>query len=82
MLELHNTGCTDPAMPNPLLFKVLLNGERLPIKSFMEYVELYLPDKSVPRIHERVSERWEVVIAATSGQFQQVMNPLLTPAGN
>ena len=50
----------------------MLNGERLPIKSFTEYVDLYLPDKSIPRIHERVNDRWEVVIAATSGQFQQV----------
>ena len=55
--------------------QVLLNGERLPIKNFMEYVDLYLPDKSVPRIHEKVNDRWEVIVAATTGQFQQVCSP-------
>lgn len=54
--------------------QVFLNGERLPIKGFMEYVDMYLPDKSVPRIHERVNDRWEVVVAATSGQFQQAIS--------
>jgi hypothetical protein len=47
--------------------QVFLNREKLPIKNFMEYVELYLPDKSLPRIHEKVN-----VVAATPGQFQQV----------
>jgi len=57
--------------------QVFLNGDKLPIKNFMEYVELYMPDKSVPRIHEKVNDRWEIVVAATPGQFQQV--PTLSP---
>jgi hypothetical protein len=56
--------------------KVLLNGERVPVKSFAEYVDLYLGpaqgEGAVPRVHERVNGRWEVVVAATEGQFQQV----------
>jgi hypothetical protein len=53
--------------------QVFLNGDKLPIKNFMEYVQLYLPDKSLPRIHEKVNDRWEIVVAATPGQFQQVL---------
>jgi hypothetical protein len=51
-----------------------LNGTRLPIKSFADYCDLYLGPKEngVPRIHERVNDRWELVISATDGQFQQV----------
>ena len=52
--------------------QVHLNGERLPIKNFMEYVELYLPDKSVPRVHDKINDRWEIVVTAAPGQFQQV----------
>lgn len=56
--------------------KVLLNGERVPVRSFSEYVDLYLGPNSgegaVPRVAERVNGRWEVVVAATDGQFQQV----------
>ena len=54
------------------LVQVLLNGEKLPIKNFMEYVEMYLPDKTVPRVHEKVNDRWEVVVTAAPGQFQPV----------
>ena len=51
-----------------------LNGQRLPIKSFQEYVDQYLGPKEngVPRIYERFSDRWEVCISTTEGQFQQV----------
>ena len=51
-----------------------LNGQRLPIKSFQEYVDQYLGPKEngVPRIYERFSDRWEVCISTTEGQVQQV----------
>eukprot|EP00775_Hariotina_reticulata_P006914 gene6914-7130_t len=65
--------------------KVYLNGTRLPIKSFSDYVDLYLgpKDNGVPRIYERVNERWEVCISATDGQFQQVSfaNSICTSKG-
>lgn len=53
---------------------MFLNGERLPIKSFVDYVDMYLGPKEsgVPRVYERVGQRWEVCISATEGQFQQV----------
>ncbi|KAF6262252.1 DNA topoisomerase [Scenedesmus sp. NREL 46B-D3] len=65
--------------------KVYLNGTRLPIKTFADYCDLYLGPKEngVPRIHERVNDRWEVVISATDGQFQQVSfaNSICTSKG-
>ncbi|WIA35043.1 hypothetical protein OEZ86_003534 [Tetradesmus obliquus] len=65
--------------------KVYLNGSRLPIKSFADYCDLYLGPKEngVPRIHERVNDRWEIVISATDGQFQQVSfaNSICTSKG-
>ncbi|KAL9420945.1 hypothetical protein AB3S75_038503 [Citrus x aurantiifolia] len=50
--------------------KVDLNGHRVPVKSFAEYVDMY--PKSVTRFHERVNERWEICVTQSEGQFQQV----------
>lgn len=66
--------------------KVFLNGERLKIKNFKQYVELYMKKPSVPGeegaltasqpapmiIHEKVNDRWEICAAVSEGQFQQV----------
>lgn len=56
-----------------LPLQVYLNGTVLPIKSFQEYCELYLGDKLTggPREYLKVSDRWEVCVAPTDGQFQQ-----------
>ncbi|KAK3030786.1 hypothetical protein RJ639_035451 [Escallonia herrerae] len=69
--------------------KVELNGQRVPVKSFLDYVNLYLesasqsrPD-SLPRIVEKVNERWEVCVSLSEGQFQQVsfVNAIATIKG-
>ncbi|CAK9226883.1 unnamed protein product [Sphagnum troendelagicum] len=58
--------------------KVELNGTRLPIKSFQDYVGLYLSvanntrEEPLPRIYEKVSDRWEVCVSLSDGQFNQV----------
>lgn len=52
--------------------QVYLNGKHLPIKSFQDYVGLYLKDKDTPRVYEKVNDRWEICICASEGQFQQV----------
>ncbi|PVU94194.1 hypothetical protein BB561_002739 [Smittium simulii] len=67
--------------------KVYLNGERIKIKNFKDYVDLYVqppkpdlsnPDdiKPIPQkvnvVYQRISDRWEVGMAVTDGQFQQV----------
>ncbi|ESQ54348.1 hypothetical protein EUTSA_v10024219mg [Eutrema salsugineum] len=69
--------------------KVELNGKRVPIKSFSDYVDLYLTaaNKSrtdpLPRITEKVSDRWEVCVSLSEGQFQQVsfVNSIATIKG-
>ncbi|GIL81030.1 hypothetical protein Vretifemale_10164 [Volvox reticuliferus] len=65
--------------------KVFFNGERLSIKSFQEYVDLYLGPKEngIPRFCERINERWEVCISLTDGSFQQVsfVNAIATQKG-
>lgn len=38
-----------------------LNGEKLPVKAFQDYCDLYLGPKDatgVPRVYERVNDRW------------------------
>ena len=70
--------------------KVYLNNERLPIRSFKQYVELYLGKKLDPQtnkppvvIHEVFNDRWEVAFAVSEGQFQQVsfVNSICTSKG-
>ncbi|URE10379.1 hypothetical protein MUK42_03933 [Musa troglodytarum] len=58
--------------------KVELNGQRIPVKTFSDYVNLYLQSASksrtepLPRITEKVNERWEICVSLSDGQFQQV----------
>lgn len=63
---------------------VYLNGDKLDIKSFKEYTDLYLLAKvGVPQIFEKCSERWEVCVSLTEGTFQQVsfVNSICTTRG-
>ncbi|RVW87704.1 DNA topoisomerase 2 [Vitis vinifera] len=69
--------------------KVELNGQRIPVKSFNDYVNLYLQSaaksrpESLPRIAEKVNERWEICVSLSEGQFQQVsfVNSIATIKG-
>eukprot|EP00798_Chlamydomonas_sp_ICE-L_P004493 gene4493-14649_t len=65
--------------------KVYLDGIRLPVKSFSDYVDLYLGPKEagVVRVYERINERWEVCVSATDGQHNQVsfVNSICTSKG-
>uniref|UniRef100_A0A8D8TSL7 DNA topoisomerase 2 n=1 Tax=Cacopsylla melanoneura TaxID=428564 RepID=A0A8D8TSL7_9HEMI len=68
--------------------KVFLNGEKLPIKNFQDYVKLYTtkPDEDgepVKIIYENVNPRWEVAIAPSDRGFQQVsfVNSIATTKG-
>ncbi|KAH7659032.1 DNA topoisomerase type IIA protein [Dioscorea alata] len=69
--------------------KVELNGKRVPVKSFADYVNLYLQSASkfraepLPRMMERVNERWEVCVSLSDGHFQQVsfVNGIATTKG-
>lgn len=53
--------------------KIILNGDRLPIKGFSDYVNLYLLGKDASqRCFEKINDRWEVCVVASEGQFQNV----------
>jgi DNA topoisomerase-2 len=53
--------------------KVYWNGIRLPVRSFRDYVQLYTADREETNfIYEQASERWEVALAPSDGQFMQV----------
>ena len=52
---------------------VFLNDEAVPIKGFVDYVNMYIGKNadSVPRAHAKTA-RWEVIVALSdAGQFQQ-----------
>lgn len=70
--------------------KVFLNGKRLPVKSFKDYVELYTKNKEddvgnpLKVIYELCNERWEVAMTITSDTgFQQMsfVNSIATTKG-
>ncbi|CAI9103034.1 OLC1v1001450C1 [Oldenlandia corymbosa var. corymbosa] len=70
--------------------KVELNGQKVPVKSFKDYCNLYLQSARKPGedpheiIHEKVNDRWEVVVSLSEGgQFQQVsfVNSIATIKG-
>ncbi|XP_046987549.1 DNA topoisomerase 2-like [Schistocerca americana] len=69
--------------------KVMLNGKRLPVKNFKDYVELYLKNKEdetgnpLQIVYEHVNERWEVAITISDRGFQQVsfVNSIATTKG-
>ncbi|KAK9070925.1 hypothetical protein SSX86_009493 [Deinandra increscens subsp. villosa] len=51
--------------------KVELDGERVPPKTFKDYVKLYLQPDSL-MIYEKVNERWEICVSLADGNFDQV----------
>ena len=61
-------GCTSKNI------KVKYNSTVLPIKSFVQYIDLYIGNKSEsPRVFESANERWEYGVAlAPNHEFQQV----------
>ena len=69
--------------------KVYLNGKRLPVKSFKDYVDFFLKDtvdltgNQIKCISEKCGERWEVAIAPSDNGFQQMsfVNSIATTKG-
>ena len=74
-------GCTHSSV------KVYLNGKKLPVADFKSYVDLFLGPKqaadAVPRVFEKVGDRWEVAVAASEDGFAQVsfVNSIATSKG-
>uniref|UniRef100_A0A8C4QGD5 DNA topoisomerase 2 n=1 Tax=Eptatretus burgeri TaxID=7764 RepID=A0A8C4QGD5_EPTBU len=69
--------------------KVFLNGQKLPVKDFQTYVNLYMKDKEdemgspLKVVHEVAGDRWEVCITQSEKGFQQVsfVNGIATTKG-
>uniref|UniRef100_A0A8C5K164 DNA topoisomerase 2 n=1 Tax=Jaculus jaculus TaxID=51337 RepID=A0A8C5K164_JACJA len=69
--------------------KVFLNGNKLPVKGFRSYVDMYLKDKldetgnPLKVIHEQVNQRWEVCLTMSEKGFQQIsfVNSIATSKG-
>lgn len=66
-----------------------MNGKRLPVKSFKDYIDLYIKGKeddvgnSLKVVYEQCSERWEVAMTLSDRGFQQVsfVNSIATTKG-
>lgn len=68
--------------------KVILNGTRVPIKNFKDYVQLFTKpsdDKDEDRkiIYEKPHERWEIAVALSDKGFQHMsfVNSIATTKG-
>jgi DNA topoisomerase-2 len=61
---------------------VTLNGEKVPVKDFKSYLQLY-DGVEKPVAYAKVDERWEVGVAPSDGSFQQVsfVNAICTSKG-
>eukprot|EP00826_Nyctotherus_ovalis_P040313 TRINITY_DN3964_c0_g1_i7.p1 TRINITY_DN3964_c0_g1~~TRINITY_DN3964_c0_g1_i7.p1 ORF type:complete len:586 (-),score=183.51 TRINITY_DN3964_c0_g1_i7:19-1776(-) len=80
MISLMYKRVYDIAGITPDTVKVFLNGERLKVKSFCEYVDYYLKsykrhsedEAELPKLFEHINDRWEFCVSMSDGQFQQV----------
>jgi DNA topoisomerase-2 len=85
MLSLLKRRVYDLAAVTEKSVKVKYNGELVPIKNFLQYVDLYVGSKAVTeRVHEEGGERWEYVVClAPKEEFTQVsfVNGIFTGKG-
>ena len=85
MLALLKRRVFDLAAVTDKTVKVKLNGELVPVKNFLQYVDLYVGDKAVTsRVHEEANDRWEYVVCmAPKEEFTQVsfVNGIFTGKG-
>ena len=69
--------------------KVFLNGKRLPVKSFKDYVDLFIKGKEdetgnqLKCVYEKCGERWEFAICVSDNGHQQMsfVNSIATTKG-
>jgi len=85
MLALLKRRVYDLAAVTDKTVKVKYNSELVPVKNFLQYVDLYIGTKAIAdRIHEESNERWEYVISlAPKEEFTQVsfVNGIYTGKG-
>ena len=69
--------------------KVWLNGKKIPVKGFKDYVDLYLKGKTdetgaqIKSCYEMCNDKWEVSVAVSDNGFQQMsfVNSIATTKG-
>ena len=69
--------------------KVFLNGKKIAIKGFKDYVDLFIKGKEdetgnpLKQVYENCNERWEVAVAVSDNGFQQMsfVNSIATTKG-
>lgn len=69
--------------------KVYLNGTRIPVKNFRDYIDIYNKDREddngqpMKVVYEKVNERWEIGVTISDKGFQQVsfVNSIATTKG-
>ena len=69
--------------------KVFLNGQRLPVKNFKDYVDQYIKGKEdddgnqIKTVYEKCGGRWEVAVCVSDKGFQQMsfVNSIATTKG-
>ncbi|CAH1979739.1 unnamed protein product [Acanthoscelides obtectus] len=69
--------------------KVFLNGKRVPVKTFKDYIDMYIKGKeddsgnNLKAIHETCNERWEIGLTVSDKGFQQMsfVNSIATTKG-
>jgi len=81
----------DMAGVTPAKVKVYFNEEKIDIKNFTSYIDMFLKSKGaadededdLPKVYEQPHERWEVAASLSEGQFQQVsyVNSICTSKG-
>ncbi|XP_054744997.1 DNA topoisomerase 2 isoform X2 [Anastrepha obliqua] len=67
---------------------VHLNGKKLPVKNFKDYIDLYVKNtedsgQPIKIVYEQAGERWEVACCPSDNNFQQVsfVNSIATTKG-
>ena len=64
--------------------RVELNGKKIKIENFQDYIDLYITDEGKPKIVEKVKhDRWEIACTISDGHFEQVsfVNSICTSKG-
>ena len=74
MLALFKKRVYDACATTPKNVGVYINGQKIKVKEFQDYVNLYIGSKKeVTRIYDIPNERWEIIAAYNpEGQFEQV----------
>ncbi|KAH9511358.1 DNA topoisomerase 2-beta [Dermatophagoides farinae] len=68
---------------------VYLNGKKLPISGFKDYVKLFVKDRQdeigndIKVVHQKVNDRWEIAATVSNNGFQQIsfVNGIATTRG-